>query len=180
MISLVVHVMTMTAPLRRPGVCKPLGFWDPVGFYKDVSMGRKRFIEEAEIKHGRVAMLASVGFPVAETYHPFWGGNIDVPSYLAFQASPLQTFWFDVVLSISILEAFSVYTFNNPFEGYEPWSLRKGREPGDFKFDPLHLLPSNEQDATIMKTKERNHGRVAMGAITIMVVQELITKQKLL
>ena len=174
------HVLSsMTTPLRRPGVCAPLGFWDPVGFYKEVTPGRKLFIEEAEIKHGRVAMLAAVGFPLAERYHPLWGGDIDVPSYIAFQASPLQTFWFDVVLSIAILEVLSVYTFNNPFEGYEPWTLRKGRDPGDFKFDPLNFGPEDEEGMNMMNTKERNHGRDAMGAITIKVLQELVTKHSL-
>ena len=126
MLSLSLQVLSMTTPLRRPGVCPPLGFWDPVGFYKDVSLGRKRFIEEAEINHGRIAMLASIGFPLAERYHPLWGERLR-PSYIAFQASPLQTFWFDVILSVAILEVFSVYTFNNPFEGYELDSTRRSR-----------------------------------------------------
>lgn len=95
-ILLPLHALSsMTTPLRRPGVCAPpLGFWDADGFYKEATPGPKLFIEEAEIKHERVAMLAAVGFPLAETYHPLWGGGIDVPSYIAFQASPLQTMSF--------------------------------------------------------------------------------------
>ena len=38
-----------------------------------------------ELKHGRVAMLAALGFPIAEQFHPLFGGEIDVPSYIAFQ-----------------------------------------------------------------------------------------------
>merc|ERR1719236_155452 len=76
------------------GVAGPLGYFDPAGFCSgDVSEGKVRFIREAEIKHGRVAMPASVGFLVAEPFHPLFGGNIDVPSYVAFQQTPLQTFW---------------------------------------------------------------------------------------
>jgi hypothetical protein len=182
LVPFMLQVVSMTAPLgrgQRPGVCAPLGFWDPIGFYAGVSAGRKRFLEEAEIKHGRIAMLAAIGFPVAESYHPLWGGTIDVPSYVAFQASPLQTFWVDVLLSVAILEVVSVYTFNNPFEGYEPWTVRDGRDPGDFKFDPLQLAPRGAQGLAVMKTKERNHGRVAMGAIAVMVLQEALTGEKL-
>lgn len=162
-----------------PGMNAPLGFFDPLKLSSQVSEQRFKFYQEAEIKHGRVAMLASLGFPIAEQYHPLWGGKIDVPSYIAFQASPLQIFWFDVILFISIFEIFSVFTFNNPFEGFEPWTMKNSHSPGDLNFDPLNLKPTNDEELFKMQTKEINNGRVAMGAIAIMVIQELVTKQKL-
>merc|ERR1712203_1121793 len=75
------------------GVTEPLGFFDPVGFTEGKSEGKIRFYREVEIKHGRLGMLAAVGFLVGENFHPLFGGNIDVPAYLAFQQTPLQTFW---------------------------------------------------------------------------------------
>ena len=42
---------------------------------------------------------------MGENFHPLFGGNIDVPSYIAFQETPLQTFWPAVMLAISVLEA---------------------------------------------------------------------------
>merc|ERR1719488_180470 len=96
------------------GIASPLGYFDPAGFCSDASEGKVRFIREAEIKHGRVAMLASVGFLVGEAFHPLFGGGIDVPSYIAFQQTPLQTFWPAVVMAISIAEVFSVFTFQDP------------------------------------------------------------------
>ncbi|KAH8060103.1 chlorophyll A-B binding protein [Aureococcus anophagefferens] len=51
------------------------------------------YVQEAEIKHARVAMLAAVGFPLQEQFHPLFGGDIDAPSYISFQMTPLQTFW---------------------------------------------------------------------------------------
>jgi hypothetical protein len=36
---------------------------------------------EAELKHGRVAMLAAVGMTIQEQFHPFFGlGDVDVVS----------------------------------------------------------------------------------------------------
>merc|ERR1719387_2252293 len=71
------------------GIAGPLGYFDPLGFSTgDVSEGKIRFFREAELKHGRVAMLASLGFFVAEGFHPLFGGQIDVPSYVAFQQTP--------------------------------------------------------------------------------------------
>merc|ERR1719316_658575 len=97
------------------GIAGPLGFFDPAGFCAgDVSEGKVRFIREAELKHGRVAMLAAVGFLVAEPFHPLFGGGIDVPSYVAFQQTPLQTFWPAVLFAIAIPEVFSVFKFQSP------------------------------------------------------------------
>merc|ERR1719231_471406 len=56
-------------PEEQPGVQAPLGFWDPLGLSKPNEQGdvdeelffRRRV---AEIKHGRFAMLACVGYIV--------------------------------------------------------------------------------------------------------------------
>merc|ERR1712146_337449 len=61
-----------------PGAFPPLGFWDPAGFSTDCSEGRLAYYREAELKHGRVCMLASLGLFTAERYHPLFGGAIDV------------------------------------------------------------------------------------------------------
>merc|ERR1712118_522865 len=86
---------------NMPGVTPPLGFFDPIGFTTGCSLGKLYFYREVELKHGRVAMLASLGILVGEQFHPLWGGNIDVPAYVAFQETPLQTFWPAVVAAIA-------------------------------------------------------------------------------
>merc|ERR1719453_1118892 len=108
-----------------PGITAPLDFFDPAGFcsQEGVTDGKIRFYREVEVKHARVAMLAAFGFPVAEQFHPLWGGDIDVPSYIAFQETPLQAFWPAVVVAIAIAEVFSVFSFQSPFGG-ETWSMR--------------------------------------------------------
>merc|ERR1719238_2644166 len=96
-----------------PGVTEPLGFWDPLGFCEDEKLteGKLKFYRECELKHGRLGMLAALGFVVGENFHPLFGGDIDTPSYLAFQQTPLETFWPIVVLAIAIPEIFSVLKF---------------------------------------------------------------------
>lgn len=104
----------------------PLGFFDPAGFCSSdnkegaATEGKVRFYREVELKHGRIAMLAAVGFLIAEVFHPFFGGSIDVPSYVAFQQTPLQTFWPVVVGIIAMIEVFSIIpAFENPnIEGW--------------------------------------------------------------
>jgi hypothetical protein len=161
------------------GVTAPLGFWDPVGFSTDIPEGKLRFYREVELKHGRVAMLASLGILVAERFHPLFGGNIDVPSYVAFQQTPLQNFWPAVVAAIAIPEVFSVASFEDP-ETYETqWSIKSTHQPGDFGWDPLGLKPQDPQEFKVMQTKELNNGRLAMIAAAGMIAQEAATGQKL-
>jgi hypothetical protein len=160
------------------GVTAPLGFFDPVGFSTDETEGKIRFYREVELKHGRVGMLAALGFLVGENFHPLFGGGIDVPSYLAFQQTPLQTFWPAVVFIIAILEVFSVFTFESPLGG-RPWTIRLDHEPGDVGFDPVGLKPKDPKELKDMQTKELNNGRLAMIAAAGMIAQELATGKKL-
>jgi len=161
-----------------PGVTAPLGFFDPVGFTADASEGKIRFYREVELKHARIGMLAALGFLLGEQFHPLFGGDIDVPAYLAFQQTPLQTFWGAVVFAIAILEIQSVFSFNSPAGG-EPWSIRSDHEPGNLGFDPLNLKPTDPKELKEMQTKELNNGRLAMLAAAGMIAQEFATGNKL-
>merc|ERR1711881_700080 len=171
-----------------PGVTGPLGFFDPLGFCSadDVTEGKIKFYREVELKHGRVGMLAALGFVVGENFHPLFGGDIDVPSYLAFQETPLQTFWPAVVGAIAIPEIFSVFSFETPAlfaqkggEVGNPWEIRSDFESGDLGFDPLGLKPTDPEELKTMQTKELQNGRLAMIAAAGMIVQELQTGEKL-
>merc|ERR1712070_177792 len=48
-------------PAIQEGVTEPLGFFDPLGFAKGKDAAGFRQLRIAEIKHGRVAMMASIG-----------------------------------------------------------------------------------------------------------------------
>jgi len=161
-----------------PGISGPLGFFDPLNFCEGETEGKIRFFREVEVKHARVAMLAAVGFLVAEQFHPLFGGMVDVPSFIAFQETPLQTFWPAVVLGIAVVEVFSVFTFESPFGG-QPWTVRSDHAAGDLGFDPLGLKPTDAAGLKEMQTKELNNGRIAMLAVAGMVGQELATGSKL-
>merc|ERR1719191_1726500 len=167
------------------GVSAPFGYFDPLGFSSDISGGKLLFYREVELKHGRVAMLASLGIVVGENFHPLFGGDIDVPAIFAFQQTPLETFWPAVVAAIAIPEIFSVFTFENPAsrdadgKPAQPWTIRKDHMPGDLGFDPMGLKPTDPKELFEMQTKELNNGRLAMIAIAGMVVQEGISSAKL-
>merc|ERR1719281_677304 len=162
------------------GITAPLGFFDPIGFSTTVTGGKLLFYREVELKHGRVAMLASIGLLVGEQFHPLFGGDIDVPSYIAFQQTPLENFWPAVVTAIAIPEIFSVFTFQDPSKkGSEMWAMKEDHEPGNLGFDPLGLKPEDPAEFKAMQTKELNNGRLAMIAAAGMIAQEVATGQKL-
>eukprot|EP00746_Dinoflagellata_sp_MGD_P125832 gnl/MRDRNA2_/MRDRNA2_60708_c0_seq1.p1 gnl/MRDRNA2_/MRDRNA2_60708_c0~~gnl/MRDRNA2_/MRDRNA2_60708_c0_seq1.p1 ORF type:complete len:134 (+),score=35.49 gnl/MRDRNA2_/MRDRNA2_60708_c0_seq1:2-403(+) len=130
-------------------------------------------------------MVASLGFLVAENFHPLFGGNIDVPSYVAFQASPLQAFWVAVAAAIAVPEAvYSVPTFAAPtedgvYKDTDTFAMKTDRIPGDLGYDPLGLKPKDAQGFLDMQNKELNNGRLAMFGIAGMIAQELVTNQKI-
>jgi hypothetical protein len=176
------------------GIFAPLGFFDPLGISVNKPPGKLLFYREAELKHGRVCMLASLGFLVGEQFHPLFGGNIDVPSYIAFQETPLQKFWILVSVAIAIPEIiFSIPTFANPaptetpttnvgtYKDKDTWTMKEdGRIPGDLGWDPLGLKPTDPEALLDMQNKELAHARLAMISMAGMVAQELVTKEKLL
>merc|ERR1712048_608390 len=90
-----------------PGVLPPLNWFDPAGFYTDIDKQKLLFYREAEIKHGRICMSASLGFLVAERWHPIYGGAIDVPSVAACKDARLLPFWAALFFAAGIVESFS-------------------------------------------------------------------------
>jgi len=169
------------------GQLAPAGFFDPAGISANLDEGKILFYREAELKHGRVCMLASLGFLVGENFHPLFGGNIDVPSYVAFQETPLQAFWVAVLAAIAIPESqFSIPTFKEPvtesgsYSEKNAFAMDSDRIPGDIGFDPLGLKPTEPAALLEMQNKELNNGRLAMIGIAGMVAQELVSGDKIL
>jgi len=181
------------------GVTEPLGFFDPGNWMRGKSEGTQRFYREVELKHGRLSMLAALGFLVGEQYHPLFGGDIDVPSLVAFQKTltefpqvEVKLIYIAIITAIAIPEIYSTFNFEEPsgkkskdgeFTAEEfqskAWQIRKEIVPGDLGFDPLGLKPTDAEEMKAMQTKEINNGRLAMFGIAGMVAQELVTGQKL-
>merc|ERR1712151_1468860 len=153
-----------------PGITAPLGFFDPAGFCSTdgasndkVSEGKVRFYREVELKHARVAMLAAVGFPLAEQFHPLFATD-DAPSFSAFQQTPLQTFWPAVVGVIAIAEVFSVFSFQNPAsrddkgQPAQPWTIRLDHAPGDLGLTRLALSRPTQPSSSPCRTRSSTTG----------------------
>jgi len=179
------------------GVSPPLGFWDPFGFTSKINGLTLLYLKEAEIKHGRVCMLAFLGIYAGEKYHPFLGGNIDLPAAQVkamFLNTPFVDFFMLGFVGILGLEALSVRTqYDDPYWEFGNWGnndmlgetsfystqlSKQPRLPGELGFDPLGLKPKDAAELKTIQTKEINNGRLAMLAVIGILMQELATQVK--
>merc|ERR1711963_1325070 len=64
----------------------PLGLWDPLGFTKDGDVEKFKRRRETEIKHGRVSMLATIGYIVPEYFK--FDGELSPSTGLKFADVP--------------------------------------------------------------------------------------------
>jgi hypothetical protein len=164
-----------------PGAISPLGYFDPMGLCNDRDLvGVKRF-REAEIMHGRVAMMATIGYLIGENT-PTIAYGFDHPTIANNQIPevPLFGVMFPFFLIINITEALRANKgWVEP--GMGPlFTLRESYYPGDVGFDPLGLKPTNADDFANMQAKELSNGRLAMLAAAGMCVQELVNGKPIL
>jgi len=166
--------------LELPGVLPPVGFFDPLGLAAKANDNLILKYREAELTHGRVAMVAFLGFLFGELASGYNGIlNLEVTGYAIGQIDQVPgSFW-----ALFWAAAFGVETSRNQnavvdptkvdrnslaFGSYNPDTL-----PGDIGFDPLGLRPSDPEELKTMQTKELQHGRVAMIASSGFLAQEL-------
>ena len=125
------------------------------------------FLREAELKHGRLAMLSSIIIPTLEQFTDGLGIH-------QFQNLPDS-------MQLSIVGMMFVSEFSSMIRGWEnplekPFTLKEDYQPGDFEFQ---LWKSNETESLILMDKELNNGRLAMIGVIGMIIQELVTGNKL-
>lgn len=169
-----------------PGQTPPLGFFDPLKLVNRVRRKRVKLYREAELKHGRISMLACVGIVVAEEYHPLFEGRVTGPAIIHFQQLQVifPSIWLVILLGIAIIEARSINRgWESPEEKTTATAMLKAEYvPGDLDFDPSNLCPERPQYWTQplhpkyvdLRNKELNNGRLAMIAVCGMVAQELV------
>merc|ERR1712032_1703802 len=89
-----------------PGALPPTGFFDPLGLAEKATDATLLRYREAEVTHGRVAMLATVGFLVGEKVEGssfLFDASIKGPAITHLSQVP-TLFWLLLVLSIGYTE----------------------------------------------------------------------------
>ena len=169
-----------------PGSLDPVENFDPFGFAERADLTQMKAYREAETTHGRVAMLAFVGFLVTEQpieFHPlFETASKDIgPAIRHLDEVRASTPFFFELLAVAIGAA----ELGRSLKGWEQpgneanRALRDGYYPGDIGFDPLNLKPDSFEEFSEMSTKELQHGRLAMLAVAGIVAQELVNGKEI-
>ena len=166
-----------TAPPLRAfenelGVQAPVGYWDPLGLGKDGDADVFRRRRVSEIKHGRIAMIATIGYLVTGLGYRF-PGMLSPSMGTSFENCP------------GGLEAINVV----PALGWAQWFIFCGmidtgffaddptRSPGDFKNGGILGVPNASGPMTDAEGRKRKlnaelaNGRLAMVAIMGMLFQ---------
>uniref|UniRef100_A0A6V2DA44 Plastid light harvesting protein n=1 Tax=Ditylum brightwellii TaxID=49249 RepID=A0A6V2DA44_9STRA len=164
-----------------PGATAPFGFFDPLGFSKGLELTGAKRMREAEIMHGRVAMMATIGYLIGESTPTMtYGMNVHHTIANNQLAEIPGTILFPFFLAINITEALRA-SIGWVEPGLGPlFTLRESYYPGDIRFDPFGFRPKDAKGYENMQNKELNNGRLAMIAAAGMCVQEQINGKGIL
>jgi hypothetical protein len=159
-----------------PGNIAPMGNFDPANLSANQPKEEVMRWREAEITHGRVGMLASLGFLVQENFHPLFTAD-GGPAIEQIPKLP-PGLWVFMTLGIGIAESLRIQKgWANPYEVGQDnvQRLKPEYTPGDLGFDPLGLMPEDPAEFRTMQEKELSHGRLAMIAAAGFLAQETVT-----
>ncbi|CAE8589767.1 unnamed protein product [Polarella glacialis] len=169
--------VSLAAYENELGVQAPLGFWDPLGFTDDADSKAYRRRRSVEFKHGRIAMLATMGYMTPEIVgklpgylSPSMGLKFaDVPNGLAALSKvpslglmQILIFFGLVVMTYAVVQGACEYSAG--FEDYQP-----GGTPGDYGWKVLTSADPEEKRRKL--NADLANGRLAMVAIMAILFQ---------
>lgn len=126
-----------------------------------------KFIQEAEIKHGRTAMLAMptlIGLEIFD--HSTLGIN-----QLASTPVENQLLLLGIFGCSEVSQMLKAYEFPSSVDTW--FNMKNNHTPGDYNFDPLNI--SNPDNMDMLKTNEKYVGRLAMLSSFGFICNELVT-----
>jgi light-harvesting complex I chlorophyll a/b binding protein 1 len=166
------------------GATAPLGYWDPLGLSTKASPETFARWRATELKHGRIAMMATTGYIVQEFLR--WPGYLstsagvkfaDLPNGIGAWAAMPDAGKAQVIVGILLMEGVTwpYYEANGPW--FAPITARKvpeGKAPGDVAGD-VWVRYTDPQEKANKLNIELNNGRAAMMGITGMLMHDHIT-----
>merc|ERR1719464_1232346 len=163
------------SPLRafesELGVQAPFGFWDPLGYTKDGDEEAFKRRRTSEIKHGRISMLATMGYITPEITGKFPGylsytaklKFADVPNGLAAVSKVPAAGWLQIL-------AYCFWCESSSLSGEVDEAA-----PGDYGWKAPLLATDDAERRTRRLNAEIANGRLAMMAIMGMFFQDGLT-----
>jgi Chlorophyll A-B binding protein len=138
--------------------------FDPIGLSNYFPMD---YLREAEIKHGRIAMAAVVGYAATDLgfiVHPYGAGLTSATAHDVMCAKGVMG---NALVFIGIAEMISYISVAEMLQG-------SGREPGYFGFGTKYYEKKSDEQIKKIKYQEIMNGRLAMLAFSGMVTQSVL------
>lgn len=155
------HMNRESDDFKLIGDIPPLGYFDPLNFSKDASVVELKRFREAELHHGRIAMIASLLLPTLDFIYKTPGINV---LRLLDTRSQIFALWlFSMYETSRIL---SIY--DSPFDEKTQFQLKEDSIPGQY-------FNTNKYDQSMME-KELSNGRLAMIGMAGYITQEYLTQ----
>lgn len=154
------------------GSTDPIKDFDPINFSDKKDLA---YLREAELKHGRWAMLGASSIPLIESF-------THTPAIHEFQ----ELTDYNKILIVTLIAAaeFQTMLIGWKLPRKDQFTLRDDYQPGDIGFAILknkHSVKNKYSEETgVLMDKELNNGRLAMIAFIGMLVQELVTDTTLM
>jgi hypothetical protein len=156
------------------GAQVPLGFFDPLSIVEDGDAENFARLRWVELKHGRVAMLAVVGYLVTYAGVRFPGAE-DIPCGFAALSAVPGMVWAQTIATWALMEAANQDQSGNS-EAIGGFKGSGAEFKGDFRNGLIDFGWDNYSDEAKLKKRaiELNNGRAAqMGILGLMVHEQL-------
>jgi hypothetical protein len=143
------------------GITAPMGYFDPLGLSKNKDEATMNMYREAELKHGRVAMAACLGWYLnAAGVHPAFNSALSNNPLEAAKQLPAVG-WIQFVLGCGAIEWLA-----------EKIKDRPGYQAGDV-LGAAYWVDNSDEGWVDYQNKEINNGRLAMVAIMGIITQDI-------
>ena len=153
------------------GAQDPIGFIDPLGLVESGDKAQFDRLRYVELKHGRIAMLAVVGYLVTDA-------GIRLPGLIAFDGTTFADIpsGFDALTAIPTAGLGQLILFIGLLEARIMKDITGGEFPGDFRNGYIDYGWDKFDAATKFKKRaiELNNGRAAQFGILGLMVHEKI------
>lgn len=148
------------------GDIKPVNYFDPLGFGEVTSDMGKKYLREAELQHGRIAMLASPSLIALDILSE---DTLAINQLSSLDYDEQFPFWFSI----------GCYELARMFQGWEDprisggyFKLSNNYQPGNV----LKFMINSDNISDFKYNSELSNGRLAMIATVIYITYEYYFK----
>ena len=144
------------------GITPPVGFWDPLGLSAGKDDATMAYYRESELKHGRVAMAACLGwFITAGGIHPAFNSELSSDPLQAAAELPMVG-WLQWFFGCGVVEYLTTKIKERP-----------GYVPGDI-LGAAYWVDNSDEGWVDYQNKELNNGRLGMLAFMGILTQDVL------